>query len=320
MPLTQDEDKKTNKYLMSNFEPQLMDTLTQGSSAQNVLRGTESPTPPTPANPDLAPTDTGSVEENNDEKVQSSHPGHLPEDLLNSDIQSKIAQSQKYGPEEEKAVMDSLIKSRGSLGNRASRGFAGLGDAIMGVAGKSSPGFLNSLENRENLQEKMALENIPTLQKMNAEQMGAKERLEGMTSGSPIGLATSQAYQKVFKQLFPQMSETELATLTKNPSVAARIFPEMAPIIDKQVQNELKKMQIEATSSNQQSERKQEALKELEKMGITGKLMHPDIAKKLEAEAGIGGEEKSGPYGPETKRNGKTYVWSSETGKYHLKQ
>lgn len=259
MALSQDQDEETKKYLMSSFQdPQLTDSLTKGSSDQMRLPPVSSPIPPTPVAP--VPVEKEAPQPN-DERIQDSHPGNQPEDLLANDIQGKITQSQKYGPDQEQAVLDNIMKSQGSLGNRLSRAGAGLGDAIMGVAGKQSPGFLNSLENREAGQNKMALDSIPALSALNKEKMGEKQALEGMTSSTPLGKATAQAYQKVFKQLFPQMSQAELTMLTKNPSIAAKIFPDMAPIIDKQVQNELKKEQIEATIGNQKQQRELEERK-----------------------------------------------------------
>lgn len=235
-----------------------------------------------------------------DERIADSAPGHTT-DTLTPYLKGQENELAKYGPDQEKAVMDMIRKNRGSFGSRAATFGTGLGDAIMSVAGKQSPGFLNSLENDRANHEKQALESIPTLGKMTADQIENKNKLEGMMPTSPLGGTQAIAYQKVFKQLFPQMSASELAAITRNPSIAAKMFPEMGPIIDRQVQNELKKMQIEATIGNQKAtqtnqaqQTRLEATKERAKLGPLDKLIFHRPENKLLKELEAGGTESHG--------------------------
>jgi hypothetical protein len=208
----QDEDQKNG----------LMDFLT---GLPQSPRGTvEAPQPETPASPALAPTDSGSAEEtatdeSNDARIKDALPGHSPQDLANVTPVSSAGpeptgQGSQYGPEQEKALFQQIMAQRGGWQNRTARGAAGLGDAIMGVAGKQSPGFLNSMEKREDNNDKMATELIPALQKS---QQYARTVGQQKDSDDPNSSA-SQAGRKIAENVFgkpmpPTMSLTQLDKL-----------------------------------------------------------------------------------------------------------
>jgi hypothetical protein len=251
-PMEDDENKK------------LTDWLTQTEGGNTAV---QAPQPQTPATPEAAPTDKGSAEEsenttdNNDERIQDSHPGHQPEDLAGY-VKGQEAQIDKYGPEQEKAVINNILQSQGSAGNRAARGFAGLGDAIMGVAGKTGPGFLNSLENREQNQNKMALESIPQLQGMNEKNMAAKQALEGLTSTSPLGASQTPGITAILKQL--GIPDSEIPKIVQNPAAAKAILEPMvtygsekektkAAMILKEIEVAQQQAQLAATVANQKA-------------------------------------------------------------------
>jgi len=284
--LSQDEDEQLNKWL--KLQPDAIEQTNAAASGSNI----QSPHPPTQLSP--VSTSTGAADESNqtenDARIKNSHPGNADElnDPLTKYVQGQESQVDKYGPEQEAAVLKNIADTQNSLGNKVARGGATFADAIMqGVARAGNPGFAQQFADRENRAADLAKETIPTLQKMNAENMGEKQKLEGMTSSSPLGGAKAAAYQKVFKQLFPQMSPAELNAMTKDPAIAEKMFPEMGPIIDKQVQNELKKMQIDATVSHNQQE--------AELSDIKNRAEHPILDKfgMLPHVTGVGGSNGS---------------------------
>lgn len=230
--------------------------------------------PSTPATPALVPTNRGSAEEDestkgNDDRILDSNPGHAPEDLLATETADKMAQASKFGPDQEKMVMDSIAKNEGSIQNRLSRGAAGLGDAIMGVAGKSGPGFLNSFENREENQNKRAMEALPTLQGMNEKQMAQKQALEGQSNATPLGKAKADFLRPLIMKLFPGKDPE---AMLRNPDAAASMIGIPADVYKSEVEARIKgkelnlqgrradveEKRLESDIENQREQRKQE--------------------------------------------------------------
>lgn len=177
------------------------------------------------------------TEQKIDERIADSNPGHKPEDLMNY-VKGQEAQIDKYGPTQEKAVMDSIVKSRGSLGNRLARGGAGLGDAIMGVAGKQGPGFLNSLESRQAKEETQDLNSISALRSANKEVMGEKQRLEGMDSSTALGGSQVAPLIEFFKKA--GVPEDKIPAMVQNPAAARGVVEAFATMMTAE-----QKMQME---------------------------------------------------------------------------
>lgn len=297
--MNQDENDQFKKWMIAE---------NQDPFAGGKPLAPASPTPVVPSNPDMAQTDTSISEVNNDDKIQDSHPGHKPDDLTNY-VKGQESQLDKYGPEQEQEVIDSILKSQGSAGNRFARAGAGLGDALMGVAGKSSPGFLNSLENREAGQNKMALESVPTLAKMNAEKMAGKERLEGMTSSTPLGASMTAPLAAFFERV--GVPKSEIPGLLKNPAAARSVIEPFAQVMsaDEKIKMEtmLRQLEISQRGTQIQSEvenrkaqqkleeekQKSQSLTEYAKMPWYSRIMHPGISSELEKQSGLAKEEPS---------------------------
>lgn len=186
-----------------------------------------------------------------EEKIQDSAPGNTADDLTNY-LKGQSAQLDKYGPEQEKAVMDSIAKSRGSFGNRAATFGAGIGDALMSVSGHQSPGFLNSLENDRSAQEKQALESIPTLAKLNSDKMGDKMKLDGMTSSTPLGASQVAPLAAFFKTA--GVPEKDIPGMLKNPAAARAVLEPFAQVMSNQqkIQMETLLKQLELNQRGQQ--------------------------------------------------------------------
>lgn len=208
----------------------------------------------------------GTMEKAPEEKIQDSAPGNKPDDLTNY-VKGQEAELDKYGPEQEKAVMDSIAKNRGSFGNRAATFGAGIGDALMSVSGHQSPGFLNSLEGDRASQEKQALESIPALNKMNMEKMAGKERLAGMTSSSPLGASQTAPLAAFFKRV--GVPDKDIPNLLQNPAAARSVIEPFATVMSKDEQIKMETMlkqlelaqrgkQLEQETANQKIQREAE--------------------------------------------------------------
>lgn len=263
-----------------------------------------SPTPDAPVADALAPTDTGQAAEevNNDDRIADSFPAHKPDDLANY-VKGQEAQIDKYGPEQERAVMDSIAQSQGSFRNRLSRAGAGFGDALMGVAGKQSPGFLNAFDNREAAQNKMLMDSVANQRTANTENMGAKQRFEGMTSSSPLGASQVAPIAAFFKSI--GVPESEIPKMLENPAAAAKVLEPFAMVASSQqkIQMDMILKQLELaqrgkqlTASTENDKAKQDldtkkaqtdAAEKLSKMGFIEKnITHRDEAGKLEEAMG----------------------------------
>lgn len=283
-----------------------------------------SPIPQFPASAP-APAADETTDGENKQKTQDSNPGHSPDDLK-SYVQGQEDQIDKYGPDQEKAVMDSIFKSHGSLQNRASRGLAGLGDAIMGVAGKSSPGFLNNVTEREGRTDEMKARETPQLQEMNLSNLSAKEKLQMQDSSTPLGNAAKEFLKPILQQVFPGKAPQEYEAMLKNPAMAAANIGVPAQLLESKAKIAMAGAELglhgqvaRSNASNQELERKQNQEKlnqDKEKL----KIEHP-ILNALGKFDDMGGNAgpATGPYGPTTIKGGKTYEWSPATGKYHLK-
>jgi hypothetical protein len=325
MPLTLDDEAQ--KKLFNFLTPKSTDDFDVSGSGSTTAKTNGNmdlasiPTPPAP--PEETPL--SAEESQNKEKIQDSNPGHSMNDLSNV-IQGYENQASKYGPDQEKAVLDQILKERGGVGRNIGRGIAAFTDTVAPVFGAGT-GASQRLSDDESSREKMKLESVPTLQSMNDKQLSQKMALENMNPSSPMAQAKANAYQSVFKQLFPNMDPKTLASLTANPSIAEKIFPEIGPIVEKQIQMQVQKEGLDINRQRLQAETNQQGVQNRMKEQEV-ELAHP-IRKALgmlpsalpqgQASPNVSSSTSTGPYGPTVQRNGSTYIWSPETGKYHKK-
>lgn len=252
--LDEDQNKQLTDWIAQNGV-----NLSTGPAPTKI----QTSQPSVPSSPDLALTDRGSAEEDdstkeNDDRILDSNPGHKPEDLLATETADKMAQASKFGPDQEKMVMDSIAKNEGSIGTRLSRGAAGLGDAIMGVAGKSGPGFLNSFENREENQNKRAMEALPILQGMNEKQMAQRQALEGQSNSTPLGKAKADFLAPLLMKFFPGKTPADYQRMLQNPDSVASMIGIPADVYKSEVEAKLKASELaiqgkNATTAQQQA-------------------------------------------------------------------
>ncbi len=259
----------------------------------------QSPTPP------LTPgEDIGS--ENDDSKTVDSNPGHSPQDLEGY-IASQTAQIDKYGPEQEKAVMDSIVKGRGSLGRGVSHAGATFADALMqGVAGAGNPGFAKNLDENQARVDEMRLKEPQVEQAMNAQNMGAKEKLAGMTSSSPLGASMTAPLAAFFKRV--GVPESEIPKMLANPAAARGVVEPFAAVMTAEDKMKMETMlrqlelgqrdeQIRGTLANQEaqtaldkSKQEQDALKTISNQGPLDSILHnrwTSEGKALREKAGL---------------------------------
>lgn len=259
-----------------------------GVKKDDVPRGTsqtpptpQSPQSPTPATP-LAPvsTNTGSAEDlpsqtEKETRIQDSNPGHTQEEL-DKYLKGQEGQVDKYGPEEEKAVIENILKSRNSVGNRFGQAISGAGDAAMMAFTGQNPGFEKNFNENRNRTEDLAAKAIPDIQNLNLENIGQKQKLEGMTSSSPLGGSQAQAVGGLLSSM--GVPKSVISQVTQNPAAARSLMEPWTTMMGAKEKAQMEMLiheleiaqqgrQLGQTTANQQEQR---AL-DLKKM----KLEHP---------------------------------------------
>lgn len=232
------------------------------------------------------------------------------------------------GPDQQAGFMKLL----GGNAQKAQLGsaVAGLGDAIAsgGTLGKVNPGALNKSEELINDRTKEGIEGMQTIRGNQEKAAEMADKLEARDPQSPLSKWAQKAYASVGKKIGLDLTNASAALI-------GDVTGKGVEALNTQYQNELKmlgldlqKKQVEATIGNQKAERaatkeqhQQEAAKTLADRGVIKRsldtLTGNEATKTLEHIAK--GQDLAGPYGAQTTRNGKAYVWSPETGKYHLK-
>lgn len=300
--LAQDQDEDTNKWLIAQNQNDPFGGL---SPLAPIPRGTvQSPQPHVPVQP--VATDTGATEDNteDEDKIADSHPGHTADDLAGY-VKGQEAQVDKYGPDQEKQVLDSIMRERGSLGNRAGNALSGFADAVMQAGGGNSD-FAKQRAERENRGEDLRLNAPIQEQEMNAKNMAAKQTLEGQTASTPLG--ASQAAGPAGLLAAMGVPKPEIAKIVQNPAAARSIvepWTQMMGAKEKiQVEMILKQLELSqqqaalsANVANQQAERKiagqEESMKENQEASKHW-ITHPILASQARTKL-AGGDESDTP-------------------------
>jgi hypothetical protein len=224
------------------------------------------------------------------------------------------------------------------LGDRSQKaqigaGIAGIGDAIAsgGTLGKVNPGALGKSEDLIQGKTREGLEGMQTIRGNQEKAQELADKLETRDPKSPLSQWAQKQYAPLGKKIGLDLSGASAALI-------GDISGKGIEALNTEYQNQLKMMgldlqkkQVEATIGNQKAERaiaKQghqlEATKALADQGFLKKganLLTPSGRTATSTLENIAkGQEPEGPFGAETVRNGKTYEWSAETGKYHLKR
>lgn len=286
--LVPDEQEKLYKYLSGQGGLDMRDIQATNDMGIVPRAPVTSPTPATPISPVAKETPR-------DEKIMDSNPGHAPEDLANY-VRGQQAQIDKYGPEQEKAVIDNILKSQNSIGTRIGRGANTFADAVMrGVAGAPSD-FLQNFNQQRNEENAMLANEIPTLQNLNMQNMAAKERLEGMTSTSPLGASQVAPLAAFFKKV--GVPEKDIPAILANPSAARSVVEPFAALMTNeqklQMESLLKSLELnqrssefEASNKLDEEKRKQEALESVAKMPWWSHITNRPALKAMKEQAGL---------------------------------
>ncbi len=283
------------------LDPEKDDLVNNWLSQTMGQRPGGNPTTPPPPPP---PSETSNSNDMADEKVVSSHPGTAA-DELDKYIQGQEEQVDKYGsPDAQKEVYDRVLQDRNSIPTNIGRSLSGIGDSIVqSVARAGNPGFAQRYEDKLNKSDEIALQQNPALQKMNLEQMQAKQGLEKVRPGSALNQAELPVLSATFKTM--GIPDDQIKKFLTNPEAARKaieVLKDVVPAKDKvKIENELKLMELRFQEQNavanrgvaeegrriESSKAEQDALKELGNMAWYNRLLHPGIAGALKDKAGL---------------------------------
>lgn len=242
---------------------QLMNFLQSGGPSTPPAGGGIPPPPPTDIAP-IANVPHGTNDTDPATKVADSHPGLQPGDLP-SYVQGQEKQVDKYGPDQQKAVMDMIAQQQGGLREGIGRRMTGLGDDLIQISGKGNPGHLANYTERENQVANRAANVGKDLNTQNLEGLKTKEGLEGLTSTSPLGASESKPAMFLAKQLWPNIPPKVLQSIGQNPRALSGI---LGPGVDlnkalaeiqstaayRQAEIGMQKATLENTASNQKTQ------------------------------------------------------------------
>lgn len=131
-------------------------------------------------------------------------PGIPPEgtqDALNSFLSQQKAGLEKYGPEQQLAVQNDLIKQRQGLGNRIATGLAGFGDDLIRAGGGGDAGHQQRMMDQQN---QLAQEKMGTMEKAQTgkmAQMKAEMELSQNDPTSPLSKIAQNSERPLLQKL-----------------------------------------------------------------------------------------------------------------------
>lgn len=136
----------------------------------------------------------------------------MPPDVTPDDIASYLSKNRerinRFGPEDEMALRDSINARRGSMGYKATEGLKGFADAVMmGVAGAGNPGWQNQFQQKENQIASDQRDALRSARASNLQQTEASMSLDRMDPNSSISKAAQDSFGPLFKKLgYPEQS------------------------------------------------------------------------------------------------------------------
>jgi hypothetical protein len=280
-----DQDSLVNQWLTQQMKQQPIGAPSAPPAVQ---------APPTPP-PDLAGSGQGAAMSGSDgdTKIADSHPG-VPQGTLDNYIQGQEKQVDKFGPDQQAAVMNMIAQQQGGWKENLGRRMTGLGDDLIQVSGKGNPGHLANYTERENQIAERAANQGKSLNEQQQTGLKEKQALEGMTSKSPLGSTEALATQLLAKKMFPELSPDQLTKLTQNPQALAKYFSSIAEynkamadiqntaeFRDESLKNQ--RAQIQGNIAGREAETTQGSARALESRSFIQKLMdtiHPSQETK----------------------------------------
>lgn len=244
MVLDPDKDKLVNDWLTQ--------TMTQRPGGNPSV-----PAPSLDAPINAKPDDTPESNDANNEKVVDSHPGNQASDL-DQYIKGQESQLDKFGPEQEQAVMGSVLKSQYGLPMGIAKAGAGFADALMQGVSRAGPGqFAQNLQNDNQNMTKSVGDLQNHLQEGNIKQVGLKQGLESQRPGSAISQSATPVLEATLKAM--GIPDNQLPKFLSNPAEARKaidVLKEVIPAKDKvKIENELRIMELKFQEQNASANR-----------------------------------------------------------------
>lgn len=261
MDATADQDQWTD-----DKQKQLMDFLAPGiQQGANMNVGAPSTPPaggsPPPPQPDMAKANESASQGSTEPaaKTVDSHPGLSPEqnDKLLQYVQGQQQQVDKFGPDQQKAVMDMIAQQQNGIPNKIGRALSGWADATAtGVGRSANPGFAERYDARENATANRQMDLGKNLQEQNLAALKAKQGLEELSPTTPVGASSSPAIQAVAKMY--GMSPQAIDAMKKsNPQTVMKLLDQVGQFatgkMKAQIDQELKLLEIQVQQSNAQA-------------------------------------------------------------------
>lgn len=199
------DNAATGGFVSDNF-PDLMDTLTQGTSTQNAPM-TVQPPPPTMAPPPAAAPQQPAADMNVPAAPQTSPqlPGMPPSitpDKLAGYLNMQKQGLDKFGPEAQMQLQQALNARKGSMGYKIADAGKGFADALMqGVARAGNPGWQNQFESQQNQYAADQMNTLRGAQEGNIKNTEAKMTLDKMNPNSDLSRNSQESYGPLFEKL-----------------------------------------------------------------------------------------------------------------------
>lgn len=188
----------------------------------------------------------------------------------------------KYGPEQQLALEQSLLKQRNSLGSKAPVALGGLADSIMqGVARAGSGGFADRIEGRQNAQAKEQMDALKSAGEGNLSRQSAGMKLDEMDPQSPLSKTAQQTWGALLSRngfkpaQIANMPASSIAALTGQTVEALKAESEAKMAA---ATLGLKTQEAAQTAKHQTAEENTAA--EREKLDAAGKLSGRGMFKK----------------------------------------
>lgn len=288
-------------------DPQLMDTLTPGTSTQQAPVAVQPPPPPPAAAPQPAPAAAMNqpppvaAPAKPSPQLPGMPPGITPDQLAGYLNQQKGSIDQ-YGPQAQMQLQQSLNDRRNSLGYKISDAGKGFADALMqGVARAGNPGWQNQFEGQENQYGADQMNALRGAHEGSIKNVEAKMSLDKMNPNSVLSKTAQQNYAPLFQELgYPanKIQGMSAANIDSALNLMTQYGGKKMEARIKEYDLEIEKMRTMGTLSHQGAEERmakeknqQEALSEYSKMPWYSRMMHPDISKSLEQHAGMDDED-----------------------------
>lgn len=130
----------------------------------------------------------------------------MPPDVTPTDLEGYLgtqkASLNKYGPEQQMELQNSLNERQNSLGYKAKEGLKGFGDAIMqGVAQAGNPGWQRSFQDQQQQFNQDQMSTLKGANDSNLKRTEANMSLDAMSDKSPLSQAKQQAYAPLMQKL-----------------------------------------------------------------------------------------------------------------------